>query len=248
MAAIYALWMREILRCTRARSQLIAFLGQPVLYLFVLGFGLNGVFRESGRGDYIQFVAPGIVAMTVLYAASYSGMSLLFDRQFGFIKETLVAPVPRVLIVVGQASGIASVALLQGALVGVVCVIAGFRCSSAALLPEGMGFVVLVAFVFAGVGLALGATLKQAQGFQLAMSYLIAPIFLLSGALFPQDKLPRALWILTRLDPLAYGVDGIRGALLGQWQFGPGTDAVVLLALAVMFIALAAWRFSKVEV
>jgi ABC-2 type transport system permease protein len=248
MSAIYILWLRELRRYTRSRVQIIASLGQPVLYLVALGFGMGAVYRQAGRGSYLQFVAPGVIAMTVLFSATFSGIALLWDRQFGFLKETLVAPVPRVFIMLGRTCGAATVALLQGALVAIVCLIAGFRPSNLALLPEGIAFLALIALVFAGLGTTVGSSLKDMQGFQMVMNFLVMPLFFLSGALYPLDHLPSVLAVVTRVDPLSYGVDGLRSALIGQAHFGPALDATVLITLAAAFIGLGAWRFSKIEV
>src|SRR5499425_1680768 len=127
MQAIYILWLRELKRYTRSRAQIIASLGQPLLYLLVLGFGLGPVFRRAGEGSYLQFMAPGVIGMTVLFTSMFSGIALLWDRQFGFLKETLVAPVPRLFIMMGRTFGGATVAIIQGTLIFVVCLIAGFR-------------------------------------------------------------------------------------------------------------------------
>src|SRR5919199_1266797 len=127
MSAVYILWLRELRRYVRSRAQIVASLGQPLLYLVALGFGLGPVFQRAGEGSYLQFVAPGVVAMSVLFSSVFSGMGLLWDRQFGFLKETLVAPVPRVLVMLGRTLGGATVAVIQGLLVMTVCFIAGFR-------------------------------------------------------------------------------------------------------------------------
>jgi ABC-2 type transport system permease protein len=248
MSAIYILWLRELRRYTRSKVQIIASLGQPVMYLVALGFGMGAVFQQAGRGSYLQFMAPGVIAMTVLFSATFSGIALLWDRQFGFLKETLVAPVPRVFIMLGRTCGAATVALIQGCLVAVVCVIAGFRPVSLALLPEALAFLALIALVFAGVGTTVGSSLKDMQGFQMVMNFLVMPLFFLSGALYPLDNLPRAFAAVTRVDPLSYGVDGLRSALITQSHFGSALDATVLGVLAVIFIFLGAWRFSKIKV
>src|SRR5436309_894919 len=127
MSVIYVLWLRELRRYVRSRAQIVASLGQPLLYLVVLGFGLGPVFQKAGQGSYLQFVAPGIIAMTVLFSSIFSGMGLLWDRQFGFLKETLVAPVPRLQVMLGRTLGAATVAMVQGLLVSIVCFLAGFR-------------------------------------------------------------------------------------------------------------------------
>src|SRR5450432_2884786 len=213
MSAIYILWLRELKRYIRSRAQIVASLGQPLLYLLVLGFGLGPVFQKAGKGDYLQFVTPGIISMTILFSSIFSGIALLWDRQFGFLKETLVAPIPRIRIMIGRTLGGATVAIIQGLLVSTVCLIAGFRPVSLALVPLGFFFMVFIAIVFSALGTAIGSGLKDMQGFQLIMNFLVLPIFFLSGALFPLNNLPKALAFVTRLDPLSYGVDGMRTAL-----------------------------------
>src|SRR3954464_6732271 len=152
MSVIHILWLRELKRYVRSRSQLIASLGQPLLYLIALGFGMGPVFEQAGRGNYIQFVAPGVIAMTILFSSVFSGMGLLWDRQFGFLKETLVAPVPRIQIMIGRTFGAATVAVIQGLLVAIVCFLAGFRVHSLATLPIALLFMALIACAFSALG------------------------------------------------------------------------------------------------
>ena len=248
MNAIYILWLRELKKYTRSRAQIVASLGQPLLYLLVLGFGLGPVFQKAGNGSYLQFVAPGVIGMTVLFTSIFSCIALLFDRQFGFLKETLVAPVPRLRIMIGRTLGGATVAMLQGTLILIVCLIAGFRPVSLATAPFGVLFMALIAIVFAALGTAIGSGLQDMQGFQLIMNFLVLPIFFLSGALFPLNNLPKALSFITRLDPLSYGVDGLRAALIGVTHFGMTTDFAVLCVIAVGLLFFGAWRFSKIEI
>jgi ABC-2 type transport system permease protein len=248
MHAIYILWLRELKKYTRSRAQIVASLGQPLLYLLVLGFGLGPVFQKAGNGSYLQFVAPGVIGMTVLFTSVFSGIALLFDRQFGFLKETLVAPVPRLQIMIGRTLGGATVAMLQGTLIMIVCLIAGFRPASLATAPLGILFMALIAIVFAALGTAIGSGLQDMQGFQLIMNFLVLPIFFLSGALFPLNNVPKPLAIVTRIDPLTYGVDGLRASLIDLTHFGMKTDFVMLGAIAVGLLLLGAWRFSKIEI
>ena len=172
----------------------------------------------------------------------------MWDRQFGFLKETLVAPVPRLQIMAGRTLGGATVAMIQGALVLVVCMIAGFRPQSLAAVPLALLFMALIAIVFSALGTAIGSTLRDMQGFQLIMNFLVMPIFFLSGALFPLANLPAALAIATRLDPLSYGVDGLRGAFIGLAHMGVMLDISVLAVLAAAFVMLGAWAFSKIQI
>ncbi|MGB2624432.1 MAG: ABC transporter permease [Candidatus Acidiferrum sp.] len=248
MNAIYILWLREVKKYSRSRVQIIASLGQPLLYLLVLGFGLGPVFKKAGGGSYLQFMAPGIIGMAVLFTSVFSGIALLWDRQFGFLKETLVAPVPRINVMIGRTLGGATVAMLQGLLIIVVCLIAGFRPVSWVGIPLGIAFMAMIAIVFAALGTSIGSSLQDMQGFQLIMNFLVLPIFFLSGALFPLNNLPKALAFVTSLDPLSYGVDGLRAALIGSSHFGAILDAVVLVIVAVAFLCVGAWRFSKIEI
>jgi len=250
MSAIYILWLRELKRYTRSRAQIVASLGNPLLYLLVLGFGLGPVFKRAGNGDYLQFVAPGVIGMTVLFSSIFSGLGILWDRQFGFLKETLVAPVSRLQIMTGRTLGGATVALLQGLLVTVVCLIAGFRPVHLALIPVAFGFMALIAILFAGLGMAIGSGLQDMQGFQLIMNFLVMPIYFLSGALFPLKGLPKVLGYITRVDPLSYGIDGMRNVLLGRTYatFEPSMDFAVLVCVGAVLVVVGAWRFSKIEV
>ena len=247
MSAIYILWLREIKRYVRSRAQIVASLGQPLLYLLVLGFGLGPVFQKAGNGSYLQFVAPGVISMTILFTSIFSGIAMLWDRQFGFLKETLVAPVPRIEVMIGRTFGAATVAVIQGTLILVVCLIAGFRPVSLTLFPLAFLFMGLIAIVFAALGTAFGSIVQDMQGFQLIMNFMVLPIFFLSGALFPLANLPRALAIITRLDPLTYGVDALRGVLINASHFGLVLDVSLLSVTAVAFLSLGGYLFSKIQ-
>jgi len=247
MSAIYILWLRELRRYVRSRAQIAASLGQPLMYLVALGFGLGPVFQKAGQGSYVQFVAPGVICMTVLFSSIFSGMGLLFDRQFGFLKETLVAPVPRIQIMLGRTLGAATVAVIQGLLVVVVCLIAGFRPVNAATAPLALLFMMLIACVFSALGTAIGSVLQNMQGFQLIMNFLVLPMFFLSGALYPLSNLPKLFSFITSLDPLTYGVDGMRTVLLGISHFGAPLDVAVLLVVAVVLLSVGSHLFSKIE-
>ena len=247
MSTIYILWLREMKRYVRSRAQIVASLGQPMLYLLALGFGLGPVFQRSGLGSYLQFVAPGVVGMSILFMSIFSGIGLLWDRQFGFLKETLVAPVPRLHVMLGKALGGATVAVIQGSIVFVVCLIAGFRPVNISSLPIAFLFMALMATMFTSLGTAIGSVLVDMQGFQLVMNFLVMPIFFLSGALFPLANLPKALAIVTRLDPMTYGVDGLRAALIGISHFGIATDIAVICAITAVFMGLGTYFFSRIQ-
>ncbi len=248
VSAIYILWLRELKRYSRSRAQIIASLGQPLLYLLALGFGLGPVFEKAGQGSYLQFVAPGVIGMSVLFSSIFSGIGLLWDRQFGFLKETLVAPVPRLHIMIGRTLGGATVSMIQGLLVIILCLIAGFRPQHVSTLPLAVLFMAFIAIVFAALGTVIGSRLQNMQGFQLIMNFLVMPIFFLSGALFPLNNLPIGLRIATRIDPLTYGIDGLRGAFIGTSHFSVGTNATVMSVMAIVFLALGARSFAKIQI
>ena len=248
MNAIFILWLRQLKRYFRSRARMIGSLGQPILFLLALGFGLGPTFARAGRGDYVQFLAPGIVAMGILFTAVFSGIEIIFDRQFGFLRETLVAPVSRLKIVLGRTLGGATVALVQGGIVFLVCLAAGFRPEHPLLLPLALLFMTLIAIMCTAIGTALGSVLQDMQGFQLIMNFLVLPLFFFSSALFPVPDLPGAVRLAVRLNPLTYGVDGLRGALSGDFVFGLVTDLTVLGGLAAILLAIGAYLFSKIEV
>jgi ABC-2 type transport system permease protein len=209
---------------------------------------LGPVFRQAGHGSYLQFMAPGVIGMTVLFSSVFSGIAMLWDRQFGFLKETLVAPIPRIQIMLGRTLGGATVAIIQGSLILLICLIAGFRPHSWVAIPAAFLFVIMIAVVFAALGTAIGSVIKDMQGFQLVMNFLVMPIFFLSGALFPLANLPAFMALITRLDPLTYGVDGLRGALINSFHFNAAFDLSILAMIAAVFVTAGAYLFSKIEV
>jgi len=247
MNVVYMLWLRQLKRYARSRARVVGSLGQPLLFLVALGFGFGPVFQRAGQGNYIQFLAPGVIAMTILFTAMFSGMELIWDRQFGFLKETLVAPVPRVTIMVGRTLGGATVAMLQGFIVAIICCVAGFRFAGASAIPSGILFMALIAVMFTALGTAIASALEDFQGFQMVMNFLVMPIFFLSGALFPLAGLPPLMNAITHLDPLTYGVDGLRSALTGVSHFGVPTDLFVLTAVSIITLLAGRYLFSKIQ-
>jgi ABC-2 type transport system permease protein len=249
MEIVYSLWLRQMKRYFRARHRMVSSLGQPVLLLLAFGFGFGPIFQRAGQGNYIQFLAPGVIGMSVLFSSVTSGAELIWDRQFGFLKEMLVAPVPRVTIMIGRALGGASVAIMQGLLMTLVCVIAGFRTASFTPWLLALVFMVLMAIMFTAFGTALASIIDEFQAFQLVIQFLIMPLFFLSGSLFPLRDVPRALQVVAILDPVSYGVDGLRVALTGaESHFGLAVDLGAICAIAVLLILLSARFFSKIEI
>ncbi len=172
MNVIYILWLREVKRYVRSRVQIIFSLAQPTFYLLAFGLGFGPVFEKAGEGSYLQFLAPGIVGMTVLLSSMFSGIAVLWDRQFGFLKETLVAPVPRIYLMIGRTLGGATIGMIQGALILLVCLIAGFRPQHWVNLVSAFSFVTMIAIPFAALGMTLGSMIQSMEGLNLASNFL----------------------------------------------------------------------------
>ncbi|MFT3907735.1 MAG: ABC transporter permease [Steroidobacteraceae bacterium] len=246
MRVIAILWLRQLIRQARSRARILGALGQPVLFLVSFGFGFGPVFQRAGEGNYMQFLAPGVIGMGVVFSGMFSGMDLIWDKQFGFLRETLVAPVPRWQIMLGRTFGGATVALLQGLLVAIACLCVGFRPASLVQLPLALAFMLLAALMFTALGTAIASLVEDFHAFPLIMNFLVMPLFFLSGALFPLAG-TGALAGIARFNPVAYAVDGLRGTLSGHWHFGFGADAGILCAVTLLIIAIGSWLFEKVE-
>ncbi|HEX7042766.1 MAG TPA: ABC transporter permease [Patescibacteria group bacterium] len=246
MQTIYILWLRELTRYSRSRARIIGSLGQPLLFLLALGFGLGPVFQKAGQGSYFQFLGPGVIAMSILFTAIFAGIQIIWDKQFGFLKETLVAPVSRLSIMLGKTLGGATIATLQGIIVFVLTLFVGFHPNIAAI-PLAIIFMLLISIFFTAVGISIASLLEDMQGFQLIMNFLVQPLFFLSGALFPINNLPKVFEMVVGLDPLSYGVDGIRGSLTGLTHYGLGIDFLVLFIMTSFILVLGSYLFSKIQ-
>ena len=240
---IYTVWLREMVKFVRARSRIISSLAMPFIWLFILGFGFSSSIIIPGL-PYIGFLAPGIIGMIILFTSIFSGISVIYDRQFGFLKEILVAPVSRSSIVLGKTFGGATIATINGLIVLVISSALGF-------IEFGIGtllaipFMVLIAISFVAMGLIIASRMKSMEGFQMIMSFLVMPIFLLSGALFPLNNVPDTMRIISYLDPLSYGIDGIRGSLIGITNMGLIVDFFMLLGISVGLIMVGTLMFKK---
>jgi ABC-2 type transport system permease protein len=242
------MWLRELKRYFRSKSRIVGSLGQPLLFLLALGYGLGSVFEKAGAGNYFQFLGPGIIGMSIIFTAIFSGIQVIWDRQFGFLKETLVAPVERFNIFLGRTLGGATVATFQGIMVFLIALIFGFRPDNWALVPLVVVFMLLVALLFTALGTGIASILEDMQGFQLIMNFLVMPLFFLSGALFPLTGLPEVLTGLTVIDPLSYGIDAFRALLVNAPHFGLGTDTIVLGIVTLAFLGAGTYLFSKIQI
>lgn len=248
MNTIYILWLRQIKRYLRSKSRIIGSLGQPILFLVALGFGFGPIFRRAGGGNYLQFLAPGIIAQGILFTATFSGVEMIWDRQFGFLKETLVAPVSRFNIMLGRTLGGATIAMFQGFIIFLLSLVVGFRPVSFLGILLSSIPIFLIALFFTGLGTAIASTLDDFHGFQMIMNFLVMPLFFLSGALFPLDGLPKFIKILSYINPLTYGVEGLRTTLINNAHFALSTDILVLGSLSLLILSIGSYLFSKIQV
>jgi ABC-2 type transport system permease protein len=264
LRAIYIIWYRDVVRYVRDRTRLVASLAQPLLYLLIFGTGLSsalggGFAGTSGGLTYTQFIFPGVISMTVLFTAMFGAMSIVWDREFGFLKEILVAPIDRSAVAIGKALGGATQAMVQGLILLVLAPVIGVKLTLLSVI-ELVPLVFLLAFTLSALGVVIAARLKSMQGFQMVMNFLMMPIFFLSGALFPMSGLPAWMTVLTRLDVASYGIDPIRRVVLGGagvpnaaldklglTLFGNPlpilVEALILLAVGVVFLTFAVRAF-----
>jgi len=240
----FIIWQRDIKRMLRDKHQFYGSFARPVLWLLVLGMGLRPVFKENGGVDYLQFIFPGIVAMSLIFSAMWSGISIIWDREFGFLKEILVAPIPRTSIVTGKIMGGATQAMVQGGitllfapLIGVKITIAGFF----ALL----GIMLIISFALSSMGIALASRIYSYEGFGTISNFVIMPLFFLSGAVYPVQTLPSWLKVIVSLNPVTYGVDLMRGAVLGVFQFSIVLDLLYITGFGIIMALLAVFLFRR---
>lgn len=247
MNVLYMLWLRQIKRFVRARSRMLGAIGQPLLFLLALGYGLGAVYKRAGQGDYLAFLVPGIMAQTVLFSAMFYGAMIIFDRQFGFLKETLVAPVSRFRIMLGGALGGATTATIQGTLVFVVALLLGFRPEHWALVPVALLILLMLSVAIACFSSGIGSFVEDMQGFQAINQFLVFPLYFLSGSLYPLNNLPVWLKAITIVNPMSYAVDAMRDVLIGQTHFGLAKDMLVLCVTLVVLAIFGAYRFNRIE-
>jgi len=221
LRAVYIIWYRDILRYWRDRWRLVASLAQPLLFLVVFGSGLSSslgsgsLFGSRGGLSYIQFVFPGIIGMSILFTAIFGAMSIVWDREFGFLKEVLVAPIDRWAVAIGKALGGTTQAMIQGLILLVLAPLVGVKLSVLTILAI-IPLAAVLAFGLSAFGVMLASMMKSLQGFQVVMNFLMMPMFFLSGALFPLANLPGWMTFLTRIDPASYGIDPLRRVILSD--------------------------------
>ncbi len=266
LRAIRVVWKRELIRFSRDRLRILTSLIQPFLFLFVLGTGIATLASAGTHGvNFKTFIYPGVLCMAVMFTAMFSAASIVWDREFGFLREMMVAPVRRSSIVLGKVAGGATVAAFQGL---IVIAIAGL-----VEIPYNLGLILelfalslLVAFAITAFGVMFAARINQMQSFMALMQMVIMPMFFLSGAMFSVAKLPQWLAVLNRLDPLTYAVEPMRRAIFAHlnvsaaarqaldpgitwfgWRVPTLLEAAVIAILGLVMLAVAIWEFSQAE-
>ena len=247
MRVIYILWLRQLKKYFRSRSRIVGAIGQPLLFLLALGYGLGSIYKEAGQGNYLQFLVPGIMAQTVLFSAMFFGAMIIFDRQFGFLKETLVAPVSRFKIMLGGALGGATTAVIQGSLVFLVSLLLGFRPMHWLGSLLALVFMSILALAITSFSSGIGTFVEDMQGFQAINQFIVFPLYFLSGALYPLTHVPSWLRIIAEFNPISYTVDALRYAMLGTSRFSITHDLIAMGITLVVMMVFAAVRFRHIE-
>jgi len=249
---IYVICLREFKKFFREKSRLFGTLARPVLWLFVVGNGMSSLIRPHIGFSYLQFIFPGMIGMTILFSSIFSSISIVWDREFGFMKEMLVAPISRLSIVVGKAISGTLISVAQAIIILLLTPFLGLHLTLMQFL-EVVAMSTLVSFCITSMGILIAARLTSFDGFNIIMNFLVMPMLFLSGAMYPVTSMPSALHLLTLINPLTYGIDALKHVLLrngtpplGQ-EFPLSLDLFVVSSLSVIMLALAALSFSKKE-
>lgn len=262
IVAIYAIWLRELTRALRDRGQLIGGISRPLLWVLILGIGLNPYFRGEVYGEvrfvipytYLQFIFPAVIALNMMYTAVQSAISVIWDREFGFLREILVAPIPRGAVLLGKVLGGTTVAMFHGAL---VLVLARFADVSLSLdkIVTGLGVMVLLGLGLTSLGIVIANRLQSFQGFGVFSNLIILPLYFLSSSIFPLDpaltraqtlvRYPEWLVLAIEYNPITYAVDSLRGIFIGFNQFDPRIGPMVLAVMSIVFFVIALRDFRR---
>jgi len=246
MTGVYALWKREMIRYFREKSRLLTSVFTPLLWIFVFGTSLGRNITFETTLSYQEFVYPGIIGMTILFGSIFYGTSLIWDRQFGFLKEILVSPVSRLSIFLGKVLGGVTIALIQGIIVLLSGYFLGIQLTITSILLALL-IMALISTIIVSAGLIIGSKMESFDSFNMVMSFLVLPMFLFSGALYPISNLPVWVTPILLIDPLTYGVDALRGVLVGEFAFSLATDLIVLFVFAAVLIAIGQQMFKNLK-
>ena len=244
--AVYAVWLREVKVFFREKERVVSAIITPLLWILIFGAGLGSSVTIAGI-NYQEFIFPGIVSMAVLFGSIFYGLYIIWDRKLDFLKEVLVAPVPRSAVFLGKMFGGATDVLMQAGALLLIGLALGMV-QNAAIAVIALGVAMLISFCIVSLGLIIGANMRSPEGFNLVMSFVMWPMFMLSGALFPIDNIPAYLSFLIQLNPLTYGVDLMRYVILGSTSFGPLIDVLALIVSTLVFIIIGSKSFEKMQV
>lgn len=248
--AIYVIVVREFKRFFRQRGRMLVTISRPLLWLFIVGAGFSQMVNITSAGiSYKQFLLPGIIGMTILFSSVFSTMSVVWDREFGFLREMLVAPISRTTIVIGKLLSGTTLSVFQGMVLLVISPLLGMNMTIAGFLAMII-MIALLSLAITALGLFIASFLTSLEGFNVIMNFIVLPMFFLSGALYPMNKLPQVLQYVTFINPLSYGVDAFKhilfeahGALGAELPLL--VDIGLLSAFSVIMIALAAYSFER---
>jgi len=249
---IYVICMREFIKFFREKSRLLGTLARPVIWLFVVGNDMSSLIKTHVGFSYLQFIFPGMIGMTILFSSIFSSISIVWDREFGFMKEMLVAPISRMSIVVGKAISGTLISVAQAIIIMVLIPFLGIRITFLQF-SEVVAVSVLVSFCITSLGILIAARLTSFDGFNIIMNFLVMPMLFLSGAMYPVTAMPVALRQLTLINPLTYGIDAFKHVLLrnGTPPLGPEfsleLDLAVVTAISLIMLTLAALSFRRKE-
>ncbi len=249
---MYVICLREFKKFFREKSRLLGTLARPVLWLFVVGNGMSALIRPQAGFSYLQFIFPGMIGMTILFASIFSSISIVWDREFGFMKEMLVAPISRLSIVIGKAISGTLISVAQAVIILVLIPFLGIRLTAVQFM-EVTAVAVLVSFCITSIGILIAARLSSFDGFNIIMNFLVMPMFFLSGAMYPVSSMPQALRQLTHINPLTYGIDAFKHVLLRNAtpplgpEFPLSLDVLIVIAVSAIMLTLAALSFRRKE-
>jgi ABC-2 type transport system permease protein len=247
MNAIYILWLRQMKKYKRSGIRMVLSVVQPLVYFLALGFGFNSIFQQAGRGSYVQFIVPGVIAQTILFTSFFWGANIIFDKQFGFLKETLVAPVSRTSVMMGGALGGATIAVIQGIVLFLIALIFGFHPYSWITLLATVLSMIMLSLAMVSFSSAIGAVVNDMQSFMAVTNFLVVPLFFLSGSMYPLDNIPGVMKVIAAVNPLSYAVDAMRATMINQTHFGLVTDFIVMTATLIVLVIFSIYRFNRIE-
>ena len=247
MATIYILWLRQMKKYRRSGLRMMLSIVQPLVYFLALGYGFNSIFQRAGNGSYVQFIVPGVIAQTILFTSIFWGANIIFDKQFGFLKETLVAPVSRTNVMLGGALGGATIGVIQGVVLFLIALLFGFHPYNWTMLLLSLVLMGILALSMVSFSSAVGALVNDMPSFMAVTNFLVVPLFFLSGSMYPLDNIPGVMKVIASINPLTYAVDALRTSLINQGHFSLRTDLIVMTGTLVLLFSLSVSRFRKIE-